>query len=93
MGSPDSSGNEGQGEWVWCLHCERCYRKGEYREVKTSKEIEGLFGIPVWKLCPYEKCDGDTVFDARPWAELAVYLGHPNPPKRGVVYPMTSEKK
>lgn len=43
------------GDWVWCLHCERCYQVGEYR-------LEG--GL---QLCPYPGCDGDTVLDARAW--------------------------
>ena len=31
-----------EGEWVWCLHCERAYQVGEFRQVGDIQ------------LCPYE---------------------------------------
>lgn len=43
------------GDWVWCLHCERCYQVGEYR-------LDDEF-----QMCPYPDCDGSTVLDAHPW--------------------------
>ena len=42
------------GEWVWCLHCERFYKVGEYRQVGE------------YQLCPYADCDGSPL-DAFEW--------------------------
>jgi len=42
-------------KYLWCLHCERAYKYGEYRQVGDLQ------------LCPYENCGGDTVMDARDW--------------------------
>jgi hypothetical protein len=55
-------------EYLWCLHCSRAYRWGEYRE------IAGL------QMCPYEGCDGDTLMDA--WTWVAVREGNPDYPER-----------
>lgn len=46
------------GDWVWCLHCQRCYKIGEYRIEKKFDDLQ---------MCPYKGCDGDTVLDAIPW--------------------------
>ena len=46
------------GIWLWCLHCERCYKAGEYRE------IDGL------QYCPYPECDGTTVLDGWVWDDV-----------------------
>lgn len=46
------------GDWAWCLHCQRCYKIGEYRIQKLYGELQ---------MCPYKDCDGDTVMDAIPW--------------------------
>ena len=54
--------------FLWCLHCGRAYRWGEYRE------INGL------QMCPYEGCDGDTVMDGWRWDEVS--QGKPDYPKR-----------
>jgi hypothetical protein len=47
------------GDWVWCLHCERVYRYGEYRPV-SSAEFGNL------QLCPFDDCDGSP-FDLVEW--------------------------
>jgi len=68
--------------FLWCLHCERTYRRGECRE------IDGL------QMCPYEGCDGDTVFDG--WAWGTVREDHPDYPAipiPGVVYPLYTDEK
>lgn len=62
------------GDWVWCLHCERCYQAGEFRLV------EGL------QLCPYEDCSGSTVADGWHWEQVAEGNGYPTVPERGKVY-------
>ncbi len=38
---------------VWCLHCGRWYRLGDFRQVGDMQ------------MCAYEGCDGDTVMDAK----------------------------
>jgi hypothetical protein len=60
--------DEKRSEFLWCLHCGRAYRWGEYRVVN------GL------QMCPYADCDGDTVMDGWPWEE--VREGNPDYPKR-----------
>ena len=68
--------------YLWCMHCERTYRRGECREIK------GL------QMCPHEGCDGDTFMDAWPWGSIRE--GHPDYPvipQENVRYPMYSEKE
>lgn len=55
------------GDWALCLHCGRAYKIGEYRL------IDGL------QMCPYEGCDGDTVFDP-------VHYSEKDEPQRDHVY-------
>lgn len=80
------------GTWCWCLHCERCYKKGEYRLIKMRKNsLEYKFAIsagiePVYYLCPYEDCDGDTTIDCIEWSERLP--DRPKEPERNKVYPM-----
>lgn len=47
------------GDWVWCAHCQRVYKVGEFREINIKGGIE--------QLCPYSDCDGSAVFDAWHW--------------------------
>jgi len=66
---------EKPGGFLWCLHCGRTYRWGEYRE------INGL------EMCPYDGCDGNTVFDGWRWEEVREGSpDYPKTPKRGHVY-------
>ena len=68
------------GIWLWCLHCERCYKSGEYRE------IEGL------QMCPYPDCSGDTVIDAWTWKHIMeIHSDYPKEPERGKTYPLYPE--
>jgi hypothetical protein len=53
--------------FLWCLHCNRAYRWGEYRVVN------GL------QMCPYDGCSGDTVMDG--WTWDSVRKGNPDYPK------------
>jgi hypothetical protein len=67
------------GDWVWCLHCQRCYQVGEFREIR------GL------QMCPYDDCGGDTVVDAWSWLPREYSEGvrrpdWPEVPERGVFY-------
>lgn len=60
-------GEEDRSEYLWCLHCYRAYRWGEYRV------IDGL------QMCPYDGCDGDTFVDG--WTWDSVREGNPKYPK------------
>lgn len=63
--------------FLWCLHCERAYRRGECRE------IEGL------QWCPYEDCNGDTFKDAMPWGRIRdTHPEYPVIPEEGKRYPL-----
>ncbi len=65
-----------RGTWIWCLHCERCYQVGEYRQVGD------------WQLCPYADCDGDTVLDSVVWEQRRQYHpDYPVTPERDRPYP------
>jgi hypothetical protein len=71
--------------FLWCLHCERTYRRGECREVN------GL------QMCPYDGCDGDTVTDAFPWSQIRdanpQYPVIPEHGARYAMYPKQSKEK
>lgn len=70
---------EKRSDYLWCLHCERTYKRGEFRLVN------GL------QMCPYEGCDGDTVLDAWDWAKVReMHPEYPEVPERGKVYPLYS---
>ncbi|TAJ55451.1 MAG: hypothetical protein EPN60_19125 [Nevskiaceae bacterium] len=53
--------------WNWCLHCERAYPQGSYRQVRNLQ------------MCPYQGCDGDVVTDL--WAWWKVRGGNPTYPQ------------
>lgn len=69
-------------DYLWCLHCCRAYKWGEYRVVN------GL------QMCPYDGCSGDTVLDGWTWPSVRKgNRGYPRVPKLGHVYELyrTSE--
>lgn len=69
------------GDWVYCLHCARCYQVGELREVR------GL------QMCPYPDCDGDTVLDSYHWEDIQrITPDYPVVPEKGKVYPIYRKK-
>jgi len=66
-----------EGDWLWCHHCERVYKAGEYRE------IDGL------QLCPYEDCDGSTVLHTWTWERMReAHPDYPEVPTREKQYPL-----
>jgi hypothetical protein len=65
-----------RGQWIWCLHCQRCYKVGEYREVVLGRGQKKYLTL---QMCPYPGCDGDTVFDAHAWWKI-------EEPERGKIY-------
>src|SRR5664280_3151660 len=63
--------------FLWCLHCERTYRRGECRVINALQ------------MCPYPDCNGDTVIDAWPWFTVRSYNPeYPVIPIEGTVYPL-----
>ena len=65
-----------EGEWVWCLHCQRCYQVGEQRNGRDGLEY-----------CHYQDCNGDAVFDVWAWENIrAGYPNYPKEPERNKVY-------
>src|SRR5437660_57496 len=54
-------------DYLWCLHCARAYKWGEYRLIGELQ------------MCAYEGCNGDTVMDG--WTWRAVREGNPDYPK------------
>lgn len=68
---------ERRSDFLWCLHCERTYNRGQYRKV------DGL------QVCAYPDCDGDTVIDAWDWEDVRdEHPEYPIIPKDGLVYPL-----
>lgn len=61
--------------WHWCLHCERAYPLGSYRQIRDLQ------------MCPYEDCDGDTVMDLWAWQRIREENPqYPEVPELGKVY-------
>ena len=66
-----------EGDWLWCLHCERVYKAGEFRDIK------GL------QMCPYDDCNGDTVLDAWKWERISeIHPEYLEIPNRETIYPL-----
>jgi len=65
------------GDWLYCTHCQRAYKAGEYREFQG------------FQLCPYAGCSGDTVLNAWAWERVrGIHPEYPEEPERDVVYPL-----
>jgi hypothetical protein len=70
-------GSKHRPKYLWCLHCERTYEQGTWREVR------GL------QMCPYPECGGDAVLDAWDWDSLRYhYPQYPPVPETGTRYPL-----
>ena len=88
MGKVDALEIEGRrlGEWVICIHCERCYQVGEFR--KRRLQLSTLRRV-ILQMCPYDGCSGDTVLDADPWGDgRGRHPEYEEVPERGRVYPI-----
>lgn len=71
----DAAFDEDPPNYLWCLHCERAYVRGEYRPVRDLQ------------MCPYSDCSGDTVVDAWDWNSIREkHASYPENPVEGVVY-------
>jgi hypothetical protein len=65
-----------QPDFLWCIHCERAYQFGEFRNAGDRQ------------LCPYVNCAGSEVF-AWDWQKVRSANPHyPPEPLQGVVYPL-----
>jgi hypothetical protein len=64
-------------DYQWCHHCERAYKRGEHRM------INGL------RMCPYQGCNGDAVYDGWDWDRFREPLPqYPSVPEFGIKYPL-----
>lgn len=80
------------GDWVWCLHCERVFRYGEYREESAPAGLARV-GMEVLQLCPYGECDGSPL-DVWPWAVVRrANPGYPEVPERKRAYPLYGSRR
>jgi hypothetical protein len=71
-----------QSGFLWCLHCERAYEEGKWRDVKGMQ------------MCPYADCNGDAVIDAWDWQKVReANPEYPQRPEAGTVYPLYPIKK
>lgn len=79
---------EGSSLYVWCLHCQRTYMRGEFRKVKGETFIVNHVKYDTsYEACPYEDCDGSVLGDAFDWNYFREhYPDYPEIPERGVVY-------
>lgn len=68
---------EKRSDYLWCLHCERTYPRGKWRE---QGELQ---------MCPYQDCDGDAVIDAWDWEKIRDDKPeYPVVPEPGKSYPI-----
>jgi hypothetical protein len=70
--------DEIEGEWIWCLHCERAYHKKDMR----WNSLLGLY------MCWYEGCSGDAWGDGWDYDGRKVECGWDAVPIMGKVYPL-----
>lgn len=80
--------------YLWCLHCERAYKYGEYRIERTEAFTVDHYTVDAIELemCPYPDCDGDAYMDAFDWESIRENNPkYPKIPKRDEVYPMYPE--
>jgi hypothetical protein len=70
-------GAETGSPFLWCLHCERTYERGKWRNVGNLQ------------MCPYIDCGGDAVIDAWDWATMRRnHPSYPEQPEPGKAYPL-----
>jgi len=68
---------EPKSEYLWCMHCERTYKRSEFRIIGDMQ------------YCPYSDCDGDAVLDAWDWGTVRdENPDYPAEPEQGKVYPL-----
>lgn len=68
---------EHDGPYLWCLHCERAYERGKWR---NNGDLQ---------MCPYVGCNGDAVIDAWDWEAVRQHHpDYPEIPEFGKSYPL-----
>ena len=79
---------EEESVYVWCLHCQRTYMRGEYRIFKGETFVVNHVKYDTsFEACPYEDCNGSVLTDAFDWNYFREhYPDYPEIPERGVVY-------
>ena len=71
------------GAWMWCLHCERVFKLGEYREVRA-----GRCSARMLQYCPYDGCCGSPL-DWQTWGDIREHhVDYPAVPDRDKEYPL-----
>lgn len=87
--------------YLWCLHCSRAYKKGEYRlkpsqwsaedavvfrEEKIEQDTIEMMLAPI-EMCPYDGCDGDVIGYGLPWEFIReAHPEYPEVPEIGCRY-------
>jgi len=97
------NGGPGPSRWMWCLHCQRAYLYGCYRDGERFETDQGFAQAVMecgdqeaidmlqdcMQLCPYPDCNGDAVMDSMTWEWLREYHPeYPEVPQPGVMYPL-----
>lgn len=66
-----------------CIHCYRAYPTGWFRLAPSDPFHDGAA-----LACPYEGCDGDTLWDAFDYLKIARENGYPERPEWDKEYPI-----
>lgn len=83
MTDRDKIFRKSKSSYLYCIHCERAYLNGKFREVKDEE-----FG-DILQMCPYDGCDGDVVIDAWEWEQVIEnHPEYPKVPEKGKIYPL-----
>lgn len=70
------------GDYYWCLHCERAYHK---KDLRTVIDQDGF----LMEMCHYPNCNGDAVIDAWDWEKIRdAHPDYPEVPEVGKQYPL-----
>ncbi len=69
--------------YLYCMHCERVYKSGNFKHVMTSEMDD------VLQMCPYEGCTGDAVINAIDWKDVKEHHAeYPEEPELNKIYPL-----
>ena len=75
-------GIESDTDYLWCVVCERTFRRGHYRQVGEHR------------LCPYDQCEGGLLFEPWEWTQVRrANPDYPRVPSEDVLYPFFGRGK